>query len=121
MSGSGYLDLASDLGRLATLYDDHEDTLAADAIHYRAADAARARSLAARIVAALGDASDRTSADAVNRSYTVLAATYEPIRRFGIAMYRQSAPDELFPSLFSVRAAPQRRAAEGGGETPSSG
>ncbi|AKF05280.1 hypothetical protein [Sandaracinus amylolyticus] len=118
VSGVGYLDLASDLGRLATLYDAHADALAADTLRYRAGDVDRARSLAARVVSALGVSTDHTWADAVNRSYGVLATTYEPIRLFGIAMYRNSKPDELFPSLFSVRAAPQRRAPSGG-EQPS--
>lgn len=118
VSGGGYLDLAGDLGRLATLFDDHAATLALDRIRYRSDQPAQARALASRIVKALGQTTTRPWHTAVDRSYAVLDATYEPIRELGRAMYRRESPEALFPSLFSVRAAATPRTPVEG-DTPS--
>lgn len=47
--GTGYLDLASDLVRLAKLYEVHQKALSADTINYRASDLAEARNLAEEV------------------------------------------------------------------------
>ena len=47
--GTGYLDLASDLVRLAKQYELHEKALSADTINYRASDLGEARKLAEEV------------------------------------------------------------------------
>jgi hypothetical protein len=117
-SGNGYSDLASDLDRLAQLYDDYRDDLKSDTHRYQTGDAGRARELAKQIVESLGASEDRTWTDAVNRSYAVLDETYAKVRAFGLALFLDQGGTDMFPSLFSVRASPTREPAEapaGGG------
>lgn len=119
IAGAGYLDLASDLGRLAQLYSEFVDELRADDKFYDSGDAGRARRIAVDIVKALGESSERPSNDALIRSYALLERIYEDVRAFGLAMYRKDGGDDMFPSLFSVRAAPSaRREPEPEPETP---
>lgn len=116
VSGQGHADLASDLDRLAQLYEDHAELLAEDTRRYRAADALRARELAQAIVSAMGAQSSDTAADALRRAFVVLDETYAPIRAFGLAIFRLEGGEEMFPSLFSVRAPRSTRPAAPGGE-----
>ena len=109
VSGMGYLDLASDLGRLAGLYSEFAGELRADAKIYDEQDAARARRIAAEIVTALGESPERPSADALIRSYAHLERIYEDIRAFGLAMFRKEGGEAMFPSLFSIRTNPRPR------------
>lgn len=94
---TGYLDLASDLGRLAQLYSEFADELRADDKFYDSGDAGRARRIAADIVKALGESNERPSNDALIRSYALLERTYEDVRTFSLAMYRKDGGEDMFP------------------------
>lgn len=119
ITGAGYLDLASDLGRLAQLYSEFADELRADEKFYDSGDAGRARRIAADIVKALGESNERPSNDALIRSYALLERIYEDVRAFGLAMYRKAGGEDMFPSFFRVRATPSvRREPEPEPETP---
>jgi hypothetical protein len=109
IAGTGYLDLASDLGRLAQLYSEFVDELRVDERFYDSGDAGRARRIAADIVRALGESGERPSNDTLIRSYALLERIYEDVRAFGLAMYRKDGGDDMFPSLFRVRANPSAR------------
>jgi hypothetical protein len=71
-AGSGYLDLATDLMRLAALHEENKDILKADPLNYRAADAKDARAAAHEILGALGEETREAWADLRNRAYTLL-------------------------------------------------
>lgn len=109
ISGTGYVDLARDLGELATFYDENEEELSQDTKHYRPADARDARRMTGRIVRLLGEKTESEWDDAHNRSYGVADALYADIRPFAHAMFRRENPELFYPSLFSVRAAPRRK------------
>ena len=116
-SGAGHTDAAEDLTRLAILYEAHRAPIAAGGgVHYRAADATLAKELAAQILKELG-ASDTSAAakarDEAARAFRALERAYEPIRRFGIALFADG--EARFPSLYSVRSS---RGPTSGGEAP---
>lgn len=106
VSGNGYLDLASDLGGLADLYDENAAELAKDQKYYASADAPVARRLAGQIVTLLGQHGDAGRADAVDRSYALVNSLYLDIRPFAHALFRRENPERSYPTLFSVRARP---------------
>lgn len=105
--GNGYLDMSSDLFRLAALVDKHRERLKADQNLYRAEDAAEARQLSKAIVDALGepDAVDDTEA----RLFTLLRQTYDDVRQAAIFATRHSAPTPIFPSLHGIYHSGRRR------------
>ncbi len=101
--GSGHRDTASDLVRLAKIYEDEKSTVEKDPLNYRADDAARARSYAQQISTELGNAQSaeerRCTAD-LARAWTLLRTTYDEVRTTGQFLYRHEAPEEKFPSLY---------------------
>ena len=118
-SGAGHLDLATDLMRLAELYEAHAETLAADTRHYRATDRDGARSLAMAIHQALGDGLDNERdewAEYRARAWTFLVNTYEEVSALGRWIYRHDDAERLFPSLYTIGR--QRRRGNGSDESP---
>lgn len=119
--GSGHVDLASDLSKLADLYGRVGRQLKDEAgPQYRPADRRRAGELAGRIVAELGQSAGAEAATWRKEqaaAFALLLNAYEKVRRFGIALFEADG-EALFPSLWSVRA-PRRAAAEDDDELPS--
>ena len=104
-SGSGYLDLASDLSRLAKLYVDQAAVLAGDKKLYRATDAADAAQLAGRIVdelGAAGSAEERRRADITARVWVLLFESYNEVADTARWLLRHEGGAEKFPSLYTV-------------------
>ena len=108
-SGSGYFDLAIDLGQFAALYEENEAELREDKKRYRPTDARDARRIAGTMVRLLGEQTESAWDDAHNRAYGVVDSLYADIRPFGHAMFRREDPERLYPTLYSVRAAPRRK------------
>lgn len=103
-SGTGHKDLATDLTRLANLYDLHEGLLAEmGGGHYRRSDSDDAKRLASRILYELSRGQAKAVKDAkddTSRAFTVLRDAYDRIRRWAAATWNE---DDYLPSLFSVR------------------
>lgn len=102
--GTGYRDLASDLNRLAKLYDDNTAALEHDKKHYRPGDAADAKALAAKILHELGvaqSAEEKKWTDINARIWTLLRTAYDEVQWAGQFLFRAASPEEKFPSLFS--------------------
>jgi len=113
--GSGYLDLASDLSRLARLYTVHRAQIERDPKHYRAADEGDAAALAAEIVRALDgnpNADERAWADRLTRAWTLLKITYEEVQAAGLFIFRGEGALARFPPLASLAHRPARRSDE---------
>jgi len=108
--GTGYVDLASDLTRLATLFEQHGDLLAGDKRWYRSDDAAAANAVALDIYRELGPKADEQWEDLGARSVSLLRRTYDEIRVAAEFIFRDEATKDAFPSLFAV-ARKARRAA----------
>lgn len=103
--GSGYLDLACDLVRLAALYQRHAADLGADTRHYQAEDRERAGRLAHAIHQVLGDgrATDADYwSDYLARAWALLVATYSEVSAAGRWLYRHEQGEQRFPSLYTV-------------------
>ena len=116
--GTGHVDLASDLMRLARLYDEHASALAQDNRLYRAGDADEARRLALAIHQILGDGleGDREYwADYRLRAWSFLVNTYEEVSAAGRWLFRNDEPERHFPSLYTVGR--QRRRPAGNDDT----
>lgn len=98
--GSGFMDLASDMTRLAGHISVHKVQLSADPVNYRADDEAKLRGFANEILAALnGDRSNET-ADLRNRAWTQLSTTYWNLKAAADFLFRNSPPEmALFPAL----------------------
>lgn len=107
-AGSGYKDLASDLTRLANLYEKHADELADDKRWYRRTDLEDARKGARKIIDALAPRGDGSWARMQSRTWTLLLESYEEVRG-AMRWLRRHDPDvdDQFPSLYA--------AARGGG------
>lgn len=104
-TGSGYLDLADDLVRLAALYLHHAADLGADTRHYRAADRDRAGRLAHAIHQVLGDGRDTDAnywSDTLARAWALLVATYSEVSAAGRWLYRHEQGEQRFPSIYTV-------------------
>jgi hypothetical protein len=101
--GRGHRDRASDLLRLAKIYEDEKSTVEKDPLNYRADDAAKARSYAQEILTELGNAQSaeeqRCTAN-LARAWTLLRAAYDEVRTAGQFLYRREEPEEKFPSLY---------------------
>jgi hypothetical protein len=103
--GKGHLDLANDLLVLAELYRRHGGALVEDRRHYRGEDEALARSIAARVFAALSDAGSPGVgrwAELQSRSWTHLARCYDEVRRAGFFLFYYQDGEARFPSLFAA-------------------
>lgn len=101
-SGTGYRDLASDLGSLAQLEAEHRATIQGDAKHYRATDSADALTCAAEIQRARsGGAPTQKAAKAWARAFHDIRAVHEAILEVGRFLERKSGdPNGRYPSLF---------------------
>ncbi|MFO0613671.1 MAG: hypothetical protein U0414_13830 [Polyangiaceae bacterium] len=99
-SGQGYMDLATDLARLATHYTQHASALAEDKRHYHANDQVRARGISKEIFAALQGGSDTAIVDLRNRAFTTLLEVYGRLKAAGDFIFADSPTDlALFPAL----------------------
>jgi hypothetical protein len=102
--GSGHRDRASDLLRLATIYEAEKSTVEKDPLNYRADDAEKARSYAQEILTELGNAQSaeeqRCTAD-LARAWTLLRGAYDEVRTAGQFLYRREEPERKFPSLYA--------------------
>ena len=101
-SGSGYLDLASDLTRLATLFDAHPEVVAADTRWYRADDVAAARRYSAAIIGALAGDDGGEWDDLSARVFTLLRRAYDEVRATGRYLFRHERRQHDFPSIFAA-------------------
>lgn len=110
--GTGYMDLAEDLMRLARLYEAHAPALAGDTTHYRQSDREEASRMAHVIVHELGEVRQSEAAiwsDHVRRTWTLLANSYDEISAAGRFLLRHQDAEARFPSLITVaRARPSR-------------
>lgn len=111
-SGTGYTDLASDLSRLAPIYEARAAELAADRRRYVATDARDARSDAQAILQSLAVAETDSVAhwrDQLDRSWTALLEAYDELRAAATWLWRHEPRVlGLFESLYSV-SRPARR------------
>jgi len=87
-AGAGYLDLATDLSRLAALYETHKATIKNDPLLYQASDAKEALSTARQILEALGDATKTRWMDLRNRCFTLVVASLEEVCAAGKFLFR---------------------------------
>jgi hypothetical protein len=126
-AGVGYADLASDLTRLAAIYDAKKSLLSAAGEHYRAGDAKQARLVTGAILSELAAGESKSAMEArteAARAFVVLASAYDRVRRFGLAMFDDG--ESRFPSVYSIRGGsrPNRFGGDSdggdrpGGETP---
>ena len=119
--GSGYLDLASDLVRLAKVYEDNKATVEKDPLNYRASDAAEARTRAQEIHTELGNAQSAEEQQwvaSLTRAWTLLRTTYDEVQAAGQFLYRHEEPEEKFPSLFASAGAGRPKKAKEPAPTP---
>jgi hypothetical protein len=101
---SGYRDTASDLLRLAKIYEDKKSTVEKDPLNYRDTDAADARTHAQEILTELGNAQsaeEQRCVAAMTRAWTLLRDTYAEVQSAGQFLYRHEEPEEKFPSLYA--------------------
>lgn len=104
-AGAGYVDLANDLMRLAALYEQHAEALAADTRHYHAEDSIAAKRLAHTMVQVLGDGRYDDAAywtEYHARAWTLLVNTYDEVSSTGRWLYRLAGGEHRFPSLYTV-------------------
>jgi hypothetical protein len=103
--GTGYVDLASDLVRLATLYQRYAADLATDVRHYRAEDAEAAGRMAQAIHQVLGDGRDTSArywSNYMPRAWSFLVTTYEEVSAAGRWLFRHENGEARFPSLYTI-------------------
>ncbi|WP_428266965.1 hypothetical protein [Haliangium sp.] len=104
-AGTGYVDLGTDLMRLADLYEAHADELSEDSRHYQDSDADLARRLALAIHQVLGDGRDSDAdywAAYQRRAWSFLLDTYDEVSLAGRWLYRHEDAAERFPSLYTI-------------------
>jgi hypothetical protein len=102
--GAGYRDLASDLIRLAKVYEDNKATVEKDPLNYRSTDAAEARTYAQKVLTSLGEAQsaeEKRCVAALTRAWTLLRGTYDEVQAAGSFIYRHEEPEDKFPSLYA--------------------
>ncbi len=98
--GNGYMDLATDLSRLAGHLSVHKAKLSVDVVNYRADDEAHLRGLANELLAALNADRGNETLDLRNRSWTEHAITYSNLKAAADFLFRNSPVDlALFPAL----------------------
>lgn len=98
--GNGYMDLATDLSRLAGHLTVHHQRVSADPVNYRPGDAELLRGLANEILSSLH--ADRTNEtfDLRNRAWTEFSITYSNMKAAADFLFRNRPADAaLFPSL----------------------
>jgi hypothetical protein len=121
--GSGHIDLATDLSRLATLHEQYDAIVRRDTKHYRAGDAAAARSTSDEIFTLMGETSDDNHAHwtrIVQRLWTLLLDVYDEVSAAGTWLFRRENAQERFPSLY-VAGRNLRRRGGGNNKTAESG
>lgn len=115
-AGTGHQDLANDLQMLADLYQEPgiADWIVRDVKHFRAEDAAQARTLATTIFNGLGlSPADKALDDAAQRAWTLLDRVYERVRRAGQYLFVDDENvDVTYPSLISSVRSPATKADE---------
>jgi hypothetical protein len=119
--GTGYVDLASDLGRLSDLYQAHATTLVVDTVRYKATDREAAGRLAQAIHQVLGDGrhSDaRYWSDTVGQAWSLLVSTYDEVSATGRWLFRHEDGEARFPSLYAVGRQRRSRRPDQGDEIP---
>ena len=100
-AGKGYQDLASDLSRLATLYETHSASLSSDTKRYKPTDHERARSLAGQLLRELSAPEGETWTQLQARIWTLFLRSYQEIRATGAYLWRaEPAKAEQFTSPF---------------------
>ncbi|MGI5864248.1 MAG: hypothetical protein ACOX6T_19630 [Myxococcales bacterium] len=112
-AGSGYLDTAADLSRLAKIYRENLDLLSRDPTHYVASDPDSADRMALEIDRLLGDGStlkQNQQREIVARAWTLLNDTYEQIARPGRWLFHDKGGEKLFVSLITAARRPRTRA-----------
>lgn len=113
--GSGYLDLAADLDRLATLYRSQHATISADRNLYQAGDLATASRIADELRGALGESGPASTPktavarDTLWRCFALLHEAYNEVAAAGRFLLRHHDGDRLFPSLSAAGREPYRR------------
>jgi len=122
--GAGYLDLANDLSRLATLYATHRSELAADQRHYETRDAERAASFAKKIRDEYRAAASRSGeyTELRPRAFSELSRLYNEVRAAAEFLFRnEPAVLDEFPPLRAAAAAlsPTRRSKKQADPVPS--
>ena len=103
-AGTGYRDTASDLIRLARIYEDQKAKVETDPLNYRDTDAAEARALAHDILTELGkaqSAEEQRCVGDLTRAWTLLRDTYGEAQWAGQFLYRHEEPEAKFPSLYA--------------------
>lgn len=117
-SGQGYIDLASDLGRLATHYFTHRAAISVDKVHYVATDEDRASDISNKIVTALHTAADTSLTDLRNRAWEKTLRTYSKLKAAMDFIFADSPFDlATFPSLRHAVMQSMPRAKTGAGAT----
>lgn len=99
-SGTGFRDLAKDLGRLSTLYATHAATLAGDGHLYNADDAATARTMSNQILNAIAISSEDQRVlkqDQLRRLHALVDARYSEVRAAGRFLLRDADGETRFP------------------------
>jgi hypothetical protein len=110
--GTGHIDLALDLSRLAKLYQKHKNVIKKDPKHYVAADATDARTYSSEILRQLGEARNenaKTWSDRVARAWVLLLDVYGEVSQAGRWLFRHDEPVTRFPSLWAVARTGQGR------------
>jgi hypothetical protein len=103
--GSGHLDLAGALMRLAVIFEAHADRLSHDTRRYRATDAGDAKRYATKILQVLGDGRRSDAkywSDYLSRAWTLMVTTYEEVAATGRWLYRHDGGEAMFPSLYAI-------------------
>jgi hypothetical protein len=111
-SGTGHIDLAVDLVRLAKLYQKHKSIIKKDPKHYVASDANDARTHSSEILRLLGEARNenaKTWSDMVARAWILLLEVYGEVSNAGRWLFHHDEPENRFPSLWAVARAGQGR------------
>jgi hypothetical protein len=99
-TGTGYMDIASDLARVAVHYTTHRERLERERVQYDPADENLARGIANEILKALAIPEDRTILDLRARAYTMTARVYTRLKEAGDFIFANEAAElEHFPPL----------------------
>lgn len=120
-AGSGHRDRASDLLRLAKVYEDNKSTVEKDPLNYQPTDAANARLLAQDILSTLGEAQSAEEKKCVanlTRAWTLLRTAYDEVQAAGSFLYRHEEPDEKLPSLYATSGAGRPKKAKEPAKAP---
>lgn len=100
-AGKGYQDLASDLSRLATLYETHSAHLSSDTKRYKPTDHERARSLAGQLLREISPPEREAWTQIQARVWTLFLKSYQEVRATGAYVWRaEEAKAGLFSSPF---------------------